>query len=141
RSSKTQIILQIIGKELIAGKKFVIVSQWTMYLDILMAAFKLSFPGISYTQLDGRTLPVVHQKMVDNFQNSTEEHVIYASLSSSDQGITLKWASTMIIADLFWNKATMDQMADRIHRIGQQRNVSIHSIITKDTIEVKIRQL
>ena len=44
----------------------------------------------------------------------------------------------MIILDPWWNPAVESQAADRAHRIGQRRPVTIYRLVTKDTVEEKV---
>lgn len=44
----------------------------------------------------------------------------------------------MIIYDSDWNPQVDLQAMDRVHRIGQTKDVNIYRLITKDTIEEKI---
>ena len=43
--------------------------------------------------------------------------------------------------DPWWNVAAQNQAADRAHRIGQEKQVSVFQLITKDTIEENILKL
>jgi len=43
--------------------------------------------------------------------------------------------------DPWWNPAVEDQASDRVHRIGQQRPVTVYRLVTKNTIEEKILKL
>jgi Superfamily II DNA/RNA helicases, SNF2 family len=56
-------------------------------------------------------------------------------------GLNLTAADYVIHLDPWWNPAVEDQAADRAHRIGQVRPVTIYRLVTKDTIEEKIVQM
>ena len=43
----------------------------------------------------------------------------------------------MIHYDPWWNVAAQNQATDRAHRIGQEKQVTVYRLITKDTIEGK----
>ena len=43
--------------------------------------------------------------------------------------------------DRWWNAAKEDQATDRIHRIGQERNVQVYKLVTKGTLEEKIDEI
>ena len=47
----------------------------------------------------------------------------------------------MIHFDRWWNPGVEDQATDRAHRIGQTRNVYVHKIICRQTLEEKIDRL
>lgn len=141
RSSKTRAVLDLIKTELEKGHKVCVVSQWTTYLDRLISQFKCETRAISYVKLDGKTVPIKRQKIVDEFQDKEDIKVCFASLGSSAEGITLHAACTMIICDVYWNKAKISQVSDRIHRIGQKRDVTIHTVYVEDSIEMKLKEL
>ena len=43
--------------------------------------------------------------------------------------------------DLSWNYATESQAYDRVHRLGQDKEVFIKRIVVRDTIEDRMLQL
>jgi len=141
RSSKTREVLNLIKEQLSIGNKVVVVSQWTTYLDILISQFKSSHRDVKFVKLDGRTIPIKRQKTVDEFQENEDIKVCFASLGSSAEGITLHSACTMIICDVYWNKAKISQVSDRIHRIGQKREVEVKCIYVEDSIEMRLKEL
>ena len=54
------------------------------------------------------------------------------------QGLTLTQASHVIHVDRWWNPAVESQATDRAYRIGQHRNVLVHRLICRGTIEDRI---
>ena len=60
------------------------------------------------------------------------------SLKAGGSGLNLTAADYVIHLDPWWNPAVEDQASDRIHRIGQQRPVTIYRLIMKSSIEEKI---
>ena len=57
------------------------------------------------------------------------------------KGLNLTAADYVIILDPWWNPAVENQAADRAHRIGQRRPVTIYRLIAKDTVEEKVMAL
>eukprot|EP01017_Pseudomicrothorax_dubius_P043902 TRINITY_DN7377_c0_g1_i3.p2 TRINITY_DN7377_c0_g1~~TRINITY_DN7377_c0_g1_i3.p2 ORF type:complete len:110 (-),score=26.49 TRINITY_DN7377_c0_g1_i3:162-491(-) len=62
-------------------------------------------------------------------------------LYSRGVGLNLTEANHVIICDPWWNPAIEEQAVDRIHRIGQKRDVFVYRFICKDTVEEKILRL
>ena len=56
-------------------------------------------------------------------------------------GPNLTEADYCILLDPWWNPATEAQPVDRVHRIGQTRNVMVYRLVAKDTIEKKVMAL
>jgi SNF2 family DNA or RNA helicase len=46
----------------------------------------------------------------------------------------------VVLYDRWWNPAVEDQAVDRVHRIGQEREVIVFTITAKGTLEEKIEQ-
>jgi transcription termination factor 2 len=140
-SSKTRSVLELIKSQLEKGEKVIVVSQWTTYLDKVKEQFLYNFPDVKNITLTGKTTPKKRQKLVNDFQDDETIKVCFASLGSSSEGITLTSASTVILCDIYWNKAKIDQMSDRVYRIGQKKDVNVYNLLVRDSIEIKIKEL
>ncbi len=55
--------------------------------------------------------------------------------------MTLTEADYVFILDPWWNPAVEDQAADRTHRIGQTRPVTVYRLVAEDSVEEKIMEL
>ena len=108
------------------------------YLDIVREY--LDGRDIFYQYLDGSTPARARKKRVDAFQ-AGEGDVFVISLKAGGQGINLTAADYVIHLDPWWNPAVEDQASDRVHRIGQERPVTIYRLVTQGTIEEKIVDL
>lgn len=56
-------------------------------------------------------------------------------------GINLASANTVIFYDISFNPSVEKQAEDRVHRLGQTRDVTVTKLITKDSIEENILKL
>ena len=56
-------------------------------------------------------------------------------------GLNLTGADVVIHYDPRWNQAAQNQAADRTHRIGQTKKVTVYKLIVKNSIEEKIQKL
>ena len=52
--------------------------------------------------------------------------------------MNLTAARNVIHYDLWWNPAVENQATDRVHRIGQDKDVMVYRLITKGTLEEAI---
>lgn len=109
-------------------------SQFVMILDILEGA--LNHLGIRYTRLDGQTKTDERQSLVDEFNDDTSITVFLLSTKAGGVGINLTAASVVVIYDQDFNPHNDRQAADRAYRIGQEREVEVIKLITKNSIDV-----
>lgn len=78
-------------------------------------------------------------EMVDRFQESDDgPNVFVLSLKAGGTGLNLTRANHVFHFDRWWNPAVEDQATDRVHRIGQTKNVQIHKFLCAGTLEEKI---
>jgi SNF2 family DNA or RNA helicase len=81
------------------------------------------------------------EKIIEDFQNNPEIKVMILSLKAGGTGLNLTSATNVIHYDLWWNPAVEDQATDRTYRIGQNKNVMVHRLITLGTFEEKIDEM
>lgn len=137
-SSKTEAILQLIAEARDSGKKSLVFSQFTSYLDILKERFDAE--GIAFHEITGATPKRERMHLVNAF-NEDDVPVFLVSLKAGGTGLNLIGASVVIHTDPWWNSAAIDQATDRAHRIGQKQMVSVYKVIAKGTIEERILKL
>ena len=120
-------------------EKVLIFSNWTQMTDAICN--KLKSEGHKVGVITGETPDSSRQEIVDVFQNSSDLKVLVGTIGAMGTGLTLTAATTVIFIDEPWNKALFDQAVDRAHRIGQKNNITIYSIMCKDTIDERIHNL
>lgn len=146
-----------------ANTKSVVFSQFTSFLDLIGA--QLTKAGISYVRLDGtmpqkaraevlaefNRTETFHQEEIDedegpdtprvrisskNSRSSPKSPaVLLISLRAGGVGLNLTAASNVFMMDPWWSFAIEAQAIDRVHRMGQLRDVSVTRFIVKDSIE------
>jgi SNF2 family DNA or RNA helicase len=140
-STKTNNVLTIVAQRLAEGKSVIVCSQWTQYLDILKREFVKRHPDVQFCELTGKDAANKRHTIVNDFQTTPELRVCFVSLCSASEGITLTKATCIIIADLYWNDSKLNQMRNRIHRIGQEQETEVHTMVVDNTIEDKIETM
>lgn len=101
--------------------------------DLLSSVF-----GRSGLTLHGGTPIPERQEIVNAFQKESGPPFCILSLKAAGTGLTLTQASHVIHVDRWWNPAVENQATDRAYRIGQHRNVLVHRLICRGTIEDRI---
>ncbi|TDH06586.1 hypothetical protein EPR50_G00114970 [Perca flavescens] len=123
-----------------SDQKSVIVSQWTSMLKIV--AVHLQRMGLSHAVIDGTVNPKRRMDLVEEFNtNSDGPQVMLVSLCAGGVGLNLIGGNHLFLIDMHWNPALEDQACDRIYRVGQSKDVTIHRFVCDGTVEDKISTL
>ena len=88
--------------------------------------------------LHGGTSASRRTKMVEQFNGKEYVPFMVLSLKVGGTGLNLTAANHVIHFDRWWNPAVENQATDRAFRIGQKRNVMVHKLVCKGTIEERI---
>lgn len=88
--------------------------------------------------LHGGTAVKQRGKIVEAFQGNRYVPYIILSVKAGGTGLNLTKANHVIHFDRWWNPAVENQATDRAFRIGQDKNVLVHKLVCKNTIEERI---
>ncbi|RAK96413.1 uncharacterized protein BO80DRAFT_459041 [Aspergillus ibericus CBS 121593] len=120
--------------------KSVVFSAWTSHLDLIEIALRDN--GITgFTRLDGTMTLAARHKALEEFHHNDEITVLLATIGAGGVGLNLTSASKVYIMEPQYNPAAVAQAVDRVHRIGQQREVTTVQFLMKGSIEEKIFEL
>jgi chromatin-remodeling ATPase INO80 len=112
--------------------------QMTRMID-LMEEY-LTYRNYKYCRLDGSTKLEDRRDTVHDFQTRPDIFIFLLSTRAGGLGINLTSADTVIFYDSDWNPTIDSQAMDRAHRLGQTRQVTVYRLITRGTIEERIRK-
>lgn len=136
KSSKLNVVKELVEEASNSGKKILLFSQFTSVLKKIEEDFKQS--GVNYLYLDGATSAKDRVERVKEFNENEDIKVFLISLKAGGVGLNLTSASLVIHFDPWWNPSIEDQATDRAHRFGQKNTVEVIKLVAKDTIEEKI---
>lgn len=123
-----------------AGEKTLIFTQYKEMGDILCKVIAEEC-NIEPLFFHGSLTVPQREELIDKFQNDENVKVMILSLKAGGTGLNLTSATNVIHYDLWWNPAVEDQATDRTYRIGQDKNVMVHRMITLGTFEEKIDEM
>lgn len=120
------------------GRKVVIFSNWTQITNPAYDRLSKKYRGVMIT---GETKDSLRQEYVNEFQNNDRVKFIIGTIGAMGTGLTLTAGSVEIFLDEPWNMALKEQAIDRCHRIGQKNNITVYTLLCKDTIDERINDI
>ena len=136
-SAKLDRMEELVADAIDNGKQVVIFSNWTQMTDQIFERLSKNY---SVNQITGNTNDNDRQNIVDMFQEGKYK-VLIGTAGAMGTGLTLTAGTVEIFMDEPWNMALKEQCVDRCHRIGQKSNLTIYTLLCKNTIDEKIHDI
>lgn len=121
-------------------ERVLVFTQFREITDQLAAFLSEVFRAEGYV-LHGGTRVARRSEIVDAFQGERYVPFVVLSVKAGGTGLNLTRANHVIHFDRWWNPAVENQATDRAYRIGQKKNVMVHKLVCRGTIEEKIDEL
>uniref|UniRef100_A0A7S1BPX1 Uncharacterized protein n=1 Tax=Corethron hystrix TaxID=216773 RepID=A0A7S1BPX1_9STRA len=135
------------------GSNVVIFSQFLGFLNFLSSSFQAK--NIEHYRLDGQLTLKQRCEVLQQFSSAKKNpatlvssggedtivrgSVLLISMKAGGVGLNLVCASTVFIADPWWNAAVEDQCINRIHRLGQMAKVvRVRKFVVENSVEEQI---
>ncbi|MFC9602553.1 DEAD/DEAH box helicase [Streptomyces niveus] len=138
RSGKVELLDELLDTILAEEASVLVFTQYVQMARLLEQ--HLAARGVPTQFLHGGTPVRQREDMVRRFQEG-EVPVFLLSLKAAGTGLNLTRAEHVVHFDRWWNPAVEAQATDRAYRIGQNRPVQVHRMITEGTIEDRIADM
>lgn len=139
-SGKMEKCVSLVQNIIDNNEKSLIFTQYKEMGDILCQILNDEC-GITPSFFHGSLNINQRETLIEDFQNNDETKIMILSLKAGGTGLNLTSATNVIHYDLWWNPAVEDQATDRTYRIGQEKNVMVHRLVTLGTFEEKIDEM
>merc|ERR550537_2131826 len=123
------------------GHRCLVFSQSTRMLDLIQACV-LRVLGLKFLRIDGSIDPKDRDLKLTKFQAPGSRYFCMCLSSQvGGVGLTITGADRVVLVDPAWNPAMDAQAIDRVHRIGQLKEVVVYRLIGSGAIEDKMFRL
>ncbi len=141
RSHKLTRLNEMIEEALLESDSLLVFTQFTEIGERLESQLRERH-ACPVHYLHGGTTRMRREKMIESFQDPDSPAGIFVlSLRAGGVGITLTQANHVFHFDRWWNPAVENQATDRAYRIGQQKTVFAHKMVTLGTLEERIDEM
>ncbi|MGN0177382.1 MAG: DEAD/DEAH box helicase [Methanobrevibacter sp.] len=139
-SGKMELLITILENILDVDEKVIIFTQYAKMGEIIqkLVSKKLKTDVLF---LHGSLTQEKRSQVISTFQKDENHKILVATLKTGGVGLNLTAAQNVIHYDLWWNPAIENQATDRVHRIGQEKDVMVYRFITKGTLEEVIDEI
>ena len=117
----------------------VVFTSWTSYLDLI--EYALDENNIGYKRLDGSMSVKARTAVLNAFKSEPNITVLLVSIKAGGQGLNFTAANKVYMMEPQFNPGVEQQAIDRVHRLGQTRDVEIVHYIMNKSVEEGILTL
>ncbi|XP_057435631.1 TATA-binding protein-associated factor BTAF1-like isoform X2 [Lotus japonicus] len=96
------------------------------------------FISVKYLRLDGSNEPETHFKIVQDFNSDPNINVLLLTTHVGGLGLNLTSADTLVFVEHDRNPMRDHQAMDKAHRLGQEKEVNVHRLIMRETLEEQV---
>jgi len=138
RSGKLERLVDLL-EQVPAADKALVFTQYTSFVGL--PGFLAERLGKRVEFFHGGLNAAQREELLSAFASPDGPAVLVVSLRAGGRGLNLPAANHVFHFDRWWNPAVEQQATDRAHRLGQEKPVWVHSLITTGTLEERIDQL
>lgn len=128
--NKRDAILDILDEA--PGDPLVVFSESRLFVEMMEKDLRKKKYRVGV--VSGAVSPEERAATVDLFQMGGLD-VVLCTLGAGAEGITLTRANRIVMAQQSWSHATNAQAMDRVHRMGQEREVQVIILLSKGTVD------
>jgi SWI/SNF-related matrix-associated actin-dependent regulator 1 of chromatin subfamily A len=131
--AKVKMVVEYVNSLLDQGEKVVLFCVH----KAVASAFYEQF-GDSAVLVTGALQADKRQHAVDRFQTDPNCRTLIGNIQAAGTGFTMTAASHVVFAEFSWLPSDMEQAEDRLWRIGQQNDVTVHHLVVEDSLDAKM---
>ena len=130
---KVRVLVELLRRHVTRGEKVLVFTGFRQTLDVLVAAVERA--GLSSAAYHGSLTRAEKEAAIAKFRAETP---ILLSTESAGEGRNLQFCHVMVNFDLPWNPMQIEQRLGRLHRVGQEHDVTLTNLACRGTIEQRI---
>jgi SNF2 family DNA or RNA helicase len=130
---KVRVLVELLRRHISRGEKVLVFTGFRQTLDVLAAA--VDDAGLSSAVYHGSLPRTEKESAIAEFRADTP---ILLSTESAGEGRNLQFCHVMVNFDLPWNPMQIEQRLGRLHRVGQDHDVTLTNLVCRGSIEQRI---
>jgi SNF2 family DNA or RNA helicase len=130
---KVRVLIELLRRHVTRDEKVLVFTGFRRTLDVLVAAVEdAGLPSATY---HGSLTRTEKESAIAAFRAETP---ILLSTESAGEGRNLQFCHVMVNFDLPWNPMQIEQRLGRLHRVGQEHDVTLTNLACRGSIEQRI---
>jgi SNF2 family DNA or RNA helicase len=133
KPDKVRVLVELLRRHVNRDEKVLVFTGFRQTLDVLVAAVERA--GLSSALYHGSLTRTEKESAIAAFRAETP---ILLSTESAGEGRNLQFCHVMVNFDLPWNPMQIEQRLGRLHRVGQEHDVTLTNLVCRGSIEQQV---
>ncbi|MFD3268012.1 C-terminal helicase domain-containing protein, partial [Lactobacillus johnsonii] len=103
--------------------------------NYVLHLLKQNLPFLADDIVSGDLPSSERQKVIDVFSENPDQSVLLVQIDAGGFGLNIQAANRVILCEPQWKPSTENQAISRAYRMGQNRNVMVYRLLTKESID------
>lgn len=130
---KARVLIETLRKHTERGEKVLVFTGFRQTLDLL--ATETERAGIPAAVYHGSMSRRDKEAAIGRFRDDVP---VLLSTESAGEGRNLQFCHVMVTMDLPWNPMQIEQRLGRLHRVGQEHEVTLVNLVARGSLEQRI---
>jgi SNF2 family DNA or RNA helicase len=130
---KVGVLVELLRRHVNRDEKVLVFTGFRQTLDALVAAVERA--GLPAAVYHGSLTRTEKERAIAEFRGETP---ILLSTESAGEGRNLQFCHVMVNFDLPWNPMQIEQRVGRLHRVGQEHDVTLTNLVCRGSIEQRV---
>jgi SNF2 family DNA or RNA helicase len=130
---KVRVLVELLRRHVDRDEKVLVFTGFRQTLDVLVTAAGRA--GLSPACYHGSLTRTEKESAIAQFRAETP---VLLSTESAGEGRNLQFCHVMVNFDLPWNPMQIEQRLGRLHRIGQEHDVTLTNLVCRGSIEQRV---
>ncbi|MEZ0114697.1 ERCC4-related helicase [Catenulispora sp. EB89] len=145
-SNKLRRLREIVQESFEDGRKVLVYSYYRDVLDIVRQDLELAFGKAPINArvlgpLNGSVPAGARQRLADEFTRTRGPAALVAQIEAGGTGLNLQAASVVVLCEPQLKPSAEEQAIARARRMGQVRRVTVHRLLTTESVDERLVEI
>ncbi|MEX1371211.1 DEAD/DEAH box helicase [Lactobacillus gasseri] len=114
---------------------------FSFFKNYVLKLLKKKLPFLADDIISGDLSSNQRQEVIDKFSENPNQNVLLVQIDAGGFGLNIQAANRVILCEPQWKPSTENQAISRAYRMGQNRNVMVYRLLTKESVDETMMEI
>lgn len=114
---------------------------FSFFKNYVLKLLNKKLPFLADDIISGDLSSNQRQEVIDKFSENPNQNVLLVQIDAGGFGLNIQAANRVILCEPQWKPSTENQAISRAYRMGQNRNVMVYRLLTKESVDETMMEI